>query len=323
MKRVLIAAMVGACLVAVHVAAAEVDFYVIGEKEGQDDDDVQRDSGGGRHVEPACSPAVFQDCPECPEMVVVPPGRFRMGSTSGRRDERPVHLVTIEYTFAVGVYEVTFAEWDACVSDGGCGGYSPKDDARGRGHRGSRPVFNVSWEDAQAYVLWLSRKTGGQYRLLSEAEWEYVARAGTTTAYWWGDDIGRNRANCAGCGRRWDSQFPEPVGSFSANPFGLHDVHGNVSEWVEDCYFGGYQRRTPGFDRQRAPSDGSAWTYYLGMAMGACGTRVLRGGSWMHNEPWHLRAAVREGQHGDSRWSFHGFRVAQASHGDMPVGECL
>ena len=318
MKRVLIAAMVGAWLVAGHVDAAEVDFYYLGEG-GQDDDDVQRDSGGG-WVQPLCH-VVLQDCPECPEMAVVPAGGFRMGSTSGGRDERPVHLVTIEYELAVGVYEVTFAEWDACVSDGGCGGYSPKDDARGRGHRGSRPVFNVSWDDAQAYVLWLSRKTGELYRLLSEAEWEYVARAGTTTAYWWGDDIGRNRANCAGCGRRWDSQFPEPVGSFSANPFGLFDVHGNVSEWVEDCYFSNYRG---------APSDGSAWTYYLGMAMGACRSRVDRGGSWVNDEPWYLRAAARYSGSRDGRYSYRGFRVARAFPGvretgedrEMPVVEC-
>ena len=155
----------------------------------------------------------FQDCPECPEMVVVP-----SGGPTGR-------------SFAVGVYEVTFAEWDACLSDGSCGGYWPPKGRASLRH----PVINVNWGDAKAYVQWLSWKTGETYRLLSGAEWEYVARAGTTTEYWWGDDIGRDRAHCNGCGSRWDDRQTAPVGSFSANPFGLHDVHGNVWEWVEDC----------------------------------------------------------------------------------------
>ena len=207
---------------------------------------------------------VFRDCPECPELVVVPPGSFEMGSPSGEAnrddDEGPVHRVTFERPFAVGVYEVTFGEWDACVSGGGCGGYRPDDEGWGRGNR---PVVNVSWDDVKAYVDWLTGKTGEEYRLLSEAEWEYVARAGTRTAYWWGDDFGQNRANCHGCG---DSYRPTaPVGSFSANPFGLHDVHGNVWEWVEDCWNDSYDG---------APSDGSAWE------SGNCERRVLRGGSW-------------------------------------------
>ena len=183
----------------------------------------------------------FRDCPECPELVVVP------GGTIGR-------------PFAVGVYEVTFGEWDACVSGGGCGEYRPDDEGWGRGRR---PVVNVSWEDAKAYVRWLSRKTGEGYRLLSESEWEYVARAGTRTKYWWGNEIGRNRANCDGCGSRWDSRQTAPVGSFSANGFGLYDVHGNVREWVEDCW------------------DGD------------CGRRVLRGGSWIFY-PRFLRSAYRD-----------------------------
>ena len=208
--------------------------------------------------------AVFRDCPECPEMVVVPAGEFMMGSPPSEEgrgdDEGPVHRVTIAEPFAVGKYEVTFDEWDACVSGGGCGGHRPDSKDRGR-----QPVAEVSWEDAQAYVAWLSRKTGEAYRLLSEAEWEYAARAGTTTRYHWGDDIGRNRANCYddSCGDSWD--YTAPVGSFAANAFGLHDVHGNVWEWVEDCWNGNYAG---------APSDGSAWE------SGNCDGRVLRGGSW-------------------------------------------
>ena len=238
----------------------------------------------------------FRDCPECPEMVVVPEGSFRMGSPpseEGRSDsEGPVHRVRIAEPFAVGKYEVTFEEWDACERDGGCGGYWPDDEGRGRG---SRPVIHVSWEDAQAYVAWLSRKTGEAYRLLSEAEWEYAARAGTTTRYHWRDDIGWNRANCDGCGNRWDARGTVPVGSFPANAFGLYDVHGNVWEWVEDCWNGSYAG---------APTDGSAWT------SGNCDRRVLRGGSW-YDDPRNLRAALRDWYGTVNRYDYLGFRVAR------------
>ena len=223
----------------------------------------------------------FRDCPGCPEMVVVPAGSFLMGSPESEEgrwdDEGPVHEVTIARPFAVGVYEVTFGEWDACVSGGGCGGYRPDDQGWGRGRR---PVVNVSWEDAQAYVRWLSGRTGEAYRLLSEAEWEYVARAGTTTRYWWGNEIGRNRANCDGCGSRWDDKQTAPVGSFAANPFGLHDVHGNVWEWTEVCY------------------------------EGDCSRRVLRGGSWV-DAPRFLRSAFRYRSTTGGRFGSYGFRVAR------------
>ena len=209
-----------------------------------------------RHAERREPGDQFQDCPECPKMVVVPGGKFG----------RP---------FAVGVYEVTFEEWDACVTDNGCGWYRPSDEGWGRGRR---PVINVSWNDAKAYVEWLAEETGKEYRLLSEAEWEYVARAGTTTEYWWGDDIGRNRANCDDeCGDNFP--YTAPVGSFSANPFGLYDVHGNVWEWVEDCW-------------------------------GDCGTRVVRGGSW-YLEPRDLRSADRFGISTGDRDYGVGFRVAR------------
>ena len=239
---------------------------------------------------------VFRDCPHCPEMVVVPAGSFMMGSPSWEEDrqddEGPRRRVTIGSPFAVGVHEVTFAEWDACVSAGGCGGYRPNDQRRGRGRR---PVTNVSWNDAQSYVAWLSRETGEAYRLLSESEWEYVARAGTATRYWWGRDIGRNRANCAGCGSRWDNSSTAPVGSFAANAFGLHDVHGNVWEWVQDCWNGSYAG---------APRNGNAWE------SGGCPRRVLRGGSW-DNYPRYLRAADRSWGGTGIRSGDDGFRVAQ------------
>ena len=239
----------------------------------------------------------FRDCPGCPELVVVPSGSFMMGSPGseeGRYDsEGPVHRVTFAHPFAVGVYEVTFGEWDACVSGGGCGGYRPDDEGWGRG---SRPVVNVIWEDAQLYVGWLSSKTGKEYRLLSESEWEYVARAGTRTRYWWGDAIGRNRANCHGCGSRWDREKTAPVGSFSANAFGLHDVHGNVLEWVEDCWNDSYHG---------APGDGSA------RQSGDCALRVLRGGSLYYGLPSYLRSASRGWSPAGDRNNEFGFRVAR------------
>ena len=238
----------------------------------------------------------FRDCAECPEMVVLPAGTFRMGaprSESGSEsDERPVHEVTIAAPFAVGVYEVTFAEWDACAAAGGCDGRRPGDAGWGRGRR---PVIQVSWEDAQSYVQWLSRKTQKQYRLLSESEWEYAARAGTDTAYSWGDEIDVNRANCAGCGSQWDSRETAPVGSFQANDWGLHDMHGNAREWVEDCWNRSYSG---------APADGSAWL------SGNCSRRVLRGGSW-YGKPSFLRAADRYWGTTGIRSSGDGFRVAR------------
>ena len=157
-------------------------------------------------------------------------------------------------------------------------------------------MVDVSWHDAKAYVEWLSRKTGKRYRLLSEGEWEYVARAGTETAFWWGDEMGSGRANCDGCGSRWDGRQTAPAGSFRANGFGLHDVHGNVWEWVEDCWHGDYGG---------APTDGSAWT-----SGGVCGKRVLRGGSWF-NKPRNLRSANRNWYSAGFRISYLGFRIAR------------
>ena len=165
---------------------------------------------------------VFKECDKCPEMVVVPTGSFTMGSPASEQgrdiDESPLHSVTIAKPFAVGRFAVTFDEWDACVADGGCNGYRPQDLGWGRNRR---PVINVTWDEAMAYVAWLSRKTDKPYRLLTEAEWEYAARAGSTTAYYWGDDIGKGNANCAPvekleCGSKWDNEQTAPVGSFPA-----------------------------------------------------------------------------------------------------------
>jgi formylglycine-generating enzyme required for sulfatase activity len=218
----------------------------------------------------------FGECDRCPEMVVVPAGEFLMGSPPNEKDRRsnegPQHKVTIANQFAVSRFEVTFDEWDRCVILGGCT-LRPDDVNWGRDNR---PVINVSWEDAQQYVRWLSSWTGKPYRLLSEAEWEYAARAGSVTAYSWGDDVGEGKADCDGCGSRWDNQQTAPVGSFRPNEFGLFDMAGNVWEWVQDCYQGSYEE---------APADGSA------RAAADC-HHVLRGGSW-YNHPKNVRSAIR------------------------------
>ncbi len=239
----------------------------------------------------------FKECANCPQMVVVQAGAFSMGSPTsepGRSDdEAPQHTVAIARRFAVGRFEVTFDEWDACAADGGCNGYKPSDEGWGRGRR---PVINVSWDDANAYVAWLSKKTGKAYRLLSESEYEYATRAGTQTAYPWGNAVGTNNANCHACGSRWDARQTAPVGSFAANRFGLYDMAGNVREWTEDCYHDDYSG---------APADGSAWTERAN-----CSNRVVRGGSWLI-APAFLRSASRYWFTTDYRLRYLGFRIAR------------
>jgi formylglycine-generating enzyme required for sulfatase activity len=246
----------------------------------------------------------FMECDKCPEMIVVPAGSFNMGSPRNepekRFDEDPQHQVTIGNAFAVGKFAVTFDEWDACVADGGCNGYRPLDEGWGRNRR---PVINVSWNDTKAYVAWLSHKTGKGYRLLSEAEREYVTRAGTTTSFWWGSSITPRQANYDGSfaynkGEKGENRNKTvPVDSFTPNPWGLYEVHGNVWEWVEDCWHKSYQG---------APTDGTAWTN----AARDCTSRVLRGGSWSFL-PKLLRAAARDRSTAGYRSSLHGFRVGR------------
>jgi len=247
----------------------------------------------------------FKECETCPEVTVVPAGSFTMGSPESERapnrysPEIPQHSVTFSRPFAVGKFAVTFAEWDACVADGGCNGYRPSDQGWGRDRR---PVINVSWNDAKAYVAWLSRKTGKTYRLLSEAEREYVTRAGTTTTFWWGSSMSPQQANYDGNYILNDGsskgEFREktvPVDSFQSNPWGLYQVHGNVYDWVEDCWNRNYTG---------APTDGSAWT------SGDCSNRVLRGGSWT-SFPRDLRSALRIGSATVDRGNQFGFRVGR------------
>ena len=227
------------------------------------------------------------------EMVPIPGGSFRMGDLNGDGydHERPVHRVTIA-PFEIGEYEVTFSQWDVCVADGGC----PHADDRGGWGRGNRPVINVSWDDAQSFISWLNARTGGGYRLPTESEWEYAVRSGSESKYSWGDEIGSNRANCAGCGSRWGGDRTAPVGSFPANAWGLHDMYGNVWEWIEDCYNDSYMG---------ALGDGSAWT------RGQCSQRVIRGGSWDTNHAGYLRSSNRY-KYTRSRRNYNlGFRLAR------------
>ena len=251
----------------------------------------------------------FKDHEHGPEMVVVPAGEFTMGSNDDGREE-PIHKVTITRPFAVGRFAITFDEWDACAADGKRHRHRPDDQKWGRG---KRPVINVSWDDAKAYASWLSGKTGKSYRLLSDAEREYVTRAGTTTEFWWGSSISTNQANYGGStfrGRaRWPLRWPLrsgskgefrqqtlPVGSFEANPWGLYQVHGNVGEWCEDVWHDTYKG---------APLDGSAW-----LQGGDASRRVTRGGSWL-DDPRVLRAAFRYSHTSDGRSDGLGFRLAR------------
>jgi formylglycine-generating enzyme required for sulfatase activity len=242
--------------------------------------------------------------------VVVPAGSFTMGSPANElersNNEAQVH-VSIPALFAVGRYTVTLDEWDACVADGGCNGYKPSDQGWGRG---KHPVINVNWEDVKSYASWLSRKTGKTYRLLSDAEREYVTRAGTTTPFWWGSSITPKLANYDGSATPYADGSATPYAGglskgeyrqrtvsvdFEPNPWGLYNVHGNVWEWTEDCW---------NDSNTGNPGDGRART------TGNCHRRVVRGGSCFIN-PRLLRSAYRHGRIPDDRSDDFGFRLAR------------
>ena len=228
----------------------------------------------------------FRDCERCPEMVNVPGGSFHMGSNDDP-SEKPVRGVTIA-PFAIGRYPVTIGEWRQCVADKACG-YEPAGDD-------NLPVYNVSWTDTQQYIVWLSKTTKQQYRLPSEAEWEYAARAKTTTRYWWGDQPPAGKAACKGCGTDENANQPIKVGNFPPNLLGLSDMTGSVSQWVADCWIKDYQG---------APRDGAA------RDLPNCRQYVLRGGSW-RNDASYLRSASRDHYDKGVRYISHGFRVARS-----------
>ncbi len=251
--------------------------------------------------------AMVRDCRDgCPEMVPIQAGEFTMGSPPtevGREPpEGPMHSVRIARSFLVGKYNVTVRQYARFVaethhSSGDTCNERPDLDWRNPGfsQEPTSPVVCVNYVDAQAYIAWLSKKSGHSYRLLSEAEYEYVNRAGAVTAYWWGSDIGANHANCVGCGSRWDNKSTSPASSFPPNPFGVYDTTGDVYAWVADCW-------NPTYDN--APRDGAA------NLKGDCTHRGLRGGGWGSSAA-HLRVAFRLADPYGARHDNMGFRVAR------------
>lgn len=218
-----------------------------------------------------------------------------MGDIQDGRDKsaQPVRLVRIQKPLAVGRYEVTFEDYDKFAQ--ATGRLLPND---GGGGRGRQPVINFSWDDAVEYGKWLSTQTGKRYRLPTEAEWEYAARGGQETNFWWGNEMKSGMANCLGCGSQWDNKVTAPVGSFQPNPFGLYDTAGNVWEWVEDCDHDDYKG---------APTDGSAWKKEVG---GNCYLRVFRGGAWNYGAKG-LRSSFRGRGDPGNKSATIGFRLVR------------
>jgi formylglycine-generating enzyme required for sulfatase activity len=232
----------------------------------------------------------IRDCPTCPIMITVPAGSFAMGSNTDDPSEKPVHHVSIGAPFAIGKYPVTVEQWNACVAANACQKLTPESNTNK-----TAPARDLSWNDAQQYVKWLSKTTGKPYRLPTEAEWEYAVRGGTTTAYWWGEQMRKGTANCKDCGDPWHQEGPESVGSFAPNPLGLYDMNGGVWEWTADCWHNSYQG---------APTDGRAWD------SPGCDMRVIRGGSWREGGNYML-SATRFKYSAGVRQSQDGFRVVK------------
>jgi formylglycine-generating enzyme required for sulfatase activity len=211
-------------------------------------------------------------------------GTFMMGSNEDAT-EKPIHQVTLK-PFAISRYPISVREWNECAAAKACGFVA-------KGKDGA-PVTNVSWSDAKQFVTWLAGTTHKPYRLPSEAEWEYAARGGTQTKYWWGNKFEPGLANCKNCTDVASAEQPVKVGSSKPNPFGLYDMGGGVDQWVEDCWHGNYHG---------APSDGSPWIE------SGCTSHVIRSGSW-ENDAWYVRPASRDAYDTDVRYPTHGFRVA-------------
>lgn len=231
----------------------------------------------------------IRDCPACPVLAVIAPGTFTMGSNTSDPSEKPPRRVTVDTPFAIGRTEVTVEQWNACVDAGAC----PRTADAVRPP--NTPARDISWNDAQLYLKWLSGVSGKSYRLPTEAEWEYAARGGTSTRYSWGDEMRRGSANCKDCGEPWQADGPSPVASFPPNAYGLHDMNGSVWEWVEDCWHSTYKN---------APADARAWTESF------CPVRVIRGGSWRDGASY-MPTTTRFKYDGSVRHSQNGFRVAR------------
>jgi len=232
-----------------------------------------------------------RDCENCPEMVILQPGSFTMGDNHGDRSERPAHRVTISRPYAIGKYEVTLAQWNACVQAEACKAVTST-----TGSPDKSPTRDISWADTQRFVRWLSKQTGQNYRLPTEAEWEYAARAGTSSRYWWGEKMRAGMANCKGCGGDWSNDAPVNVDALPPNPFGLYGMNGGVWEWVEDCWHKDYDG---------APTDGSAWT------SSDCRENVIRGGAW-RNDSTYAHSSSRFTYDSAVRYILNGFRVAKS-----------
>ncbi|PTB18735.1 hypothetical protein C9I57_21240 [Trinickia symbiotica] len=232
----------------------------------------------------------IKDCAACPSLVSIAPGSFVMGTNADDPSERPPHRVTIDHAFALAKYVITVAQWNACVNARACAPLASDNSTSP-----NAPAHDVSWDDAQQYVAWLSKTTGKHYRLPTEAEWEYAARGGTTTRYWWGDEMRAGKVNCKDCGQPWHDEAPADVGSFAANPFGLYDMGGGVWEWVSDCWHISYKN---------APTDGRSWDEPN------CQSHVIRGGSWRDGASYML-TATRFKYDSGVRYTANGFRVAR------------
>jgi formylglycine-generating enzyme required for sulfatase activity len=231
----------------------------------------------------------FQDCPTCPRMVRIPAGTYMMGLGAREPESMPPHRVDVR-AFAIGQTPVTVAEWKACIAAKACS-FLP----RMRVGDDRTPIHNLSWEDIGQYMAWLSITSGHTYRLPSEAEWEYAARGGTTTRYWWGDSVGMSLANCSDCGGTQDEHGPLPVDARPSNPFGLYDMLGGVAQWTADCWFPNYR----GAPAVATPRDAKS-----------CDKRVLRGGSFRagHDE---ITVTYRGNYDAPVRYLVNGFRVAR------------